>query len=181
MRGSFQIALLLAALPAACIFAQPTDRAAERAAARAAAAEARAARRANKANETALEKWNRMTQAERQRAMAKMPPERRRQLQQKLQQYRNLPPQEKQQLQDRYQAFSQLPPEQQNHARAVFRQFNSLPEDRRPMVRKEFEELRSMPPADQAARMNTESFRSRYTPAEQHMLQDLTRLFGSAR
>jgi hypothetical protein len=174
MRRSLHIACVLALLQVACIFAQRPDRAAERAA-------ARAARRASKGNETALEKWNRLSPAERQRALATMPPERRRRLQQKLQQYRNLPAQEKQQLQDRYQAFSQLPPDQQNHARAVFRQFNSLPEDRRPMVRKEFEELRSMRPAEQAAHMNTEAFRSRYTPAEQQMLQDLARLFGSPR
>jgi len=47
------------------------------------------------------------------------------------------------------------------------------------MVKREFEELRSMPEAQRNARMNSEAFRSRYTPGEQQMLHDLTRVFGS--
>ena len=93
---------------------------------------------------------------------------------------RDAPPQERQQLRDRYQAFSQLPPEQQTHARELFRQFNSLPEDRRPIVRREYEQLRSMPEAERNERMNSEAFRSRFNPAEQQMLQDLSRTFGKA-
>ena len=108
------------------------------------------------------------------------PPERRRELQQKLQQYRSLPPEQRQQLRDRYQAFSQLLPEQQSHARQLFRQFNSLPEDRRPIVRREYEQLRSMSEPERNAHMNSEAFRSRFNPAEQQMLQDLARTFGSS-
>ncbi len=128
-----------------------------------------------------LARWNRMTPEERREALAKLPPERRRELQQKLQEFRNLPPDQKQQLGERYRAFSQLPPEQQNHARELFRQFNSLPEDRRPIVKQEYEQLRSMPESERNARMNSEAFRSRYTPAEQQMLRDLSQTFGSPR
>jgi Protein of unknown function (DUF3106) len=167
----FLMAGLAALLPAAGVFAQ--DRPAEPRSAKRAAKE--------KANATPLERWSRMTPEERQRALAKLPPERRRELQQKLQQYRSLPPAERQQLREKYQAFSQLPPEQQNHARDLFRQFNSLPEDRRPIVRQEYEQLRSMPESERAARVNSEAFRSRFTPGEQQMLQDLARTFGSAR
>ncbi len=189
MRCSFAIACVIAFVPAAGAFAQtgqverPVQRRMEQ---RAAAREARAAKRAAAANDhakagdTPLEKWNRMTPEERQRALQKLPPERRRELQQKLQQFRNLPPAEKQQLRERYQAFSQLPPEQQTHARELFRQFNSLAEDRRPIVRREFEQLRSMPPSERDARMNSEPFRGRFTPSEQLMLQDLSRTFGSS-
>jgi len=141
----------------------------------------RAGKERPKAGETPLERWNRMTPEQRQRALAKLPPERRRELLRKLEQFRNLPPGERQQLRERYRAFSQLPPEQQARARELFRQFNSLPEDRRPVVRLEYEELRGMAPAEREDRMNSEAFRSRFTPAEQQMLQDLTRVFGSSR
>jgi hypothetical protein len=131
--------------------------------------------------QTPLERWNRMTPEERRQALAKLPPERRRELLQKLQQFRDLPPEQRQQLRERYQTFRQLPPEQQNHARNLFRQFNSLPEDRRPIVRQEYEQLRSMTEAERTARISSEAFRSRFTPAEQQMLQDLAHTFGNPR
>jgi hypothetical protein len=175
----FLMAGLAALLPAAGVFAQ--DRPAEPRSAKRAAKEKANAKEGLRQAPTPLERWSRMTPEERQRALAKLPPERRRELQQKLQQYRSLPPAERQQLREKYQAFSQLPPEQQNHARDLFRQFNSLPEDRRPIVRQEYEELRSMPESERAARVNSEAFRSRFTPGEQQMLQDLARTFGSPR
>jgi hypothetical protein len=132
-----------------------------------------------RATETPLDRWSRMTPEERQRALAKLTPQRRRELMRKLERFRSLPPEERQQLRERYRAFSQLPPEQQKRARELFRQFNSLPEDRRPVVRREYEELRSMPAAGRETRMNSEAFRSRFTAPEQQMLQDLTRVFGS--
>ena len=178
MRRLIAIAGFCAVLTEASLIAQRPDAVGERAAARAARHAALAKERA-KATDTPLEKWQRMTPEERQRALAKLSPERRRELQQKLQQFRDLPPEERQQLRERYRAFSQLPPEQQNHARELFRQFNSLPEDRRPMLKREYEELRAMPEPERNARMNSGAFRSRYTLAEQQMLHDLTQVFGN--
>jgi len=179
MLRSFPIAGLCAILLAGAVFAQRPEES-ERAARAGERAQKRAiAKERAKATDTPLEQWQRMTPQERQRALAKLTPERRRELQQKLQQFRNLPPEQRQQLRERYRAFSQLPPEQQNHARELFRQFNSLPEDRRPIVKREFEELRSMPESERRTRMNSEAFRNRYSPGEQQMLHDLARVFGS--
>jgi len=132
MRNVLLMAGLIALLPGGGVWAQ---RPPEAIPPRRAAQEKRRAEKAKEAP-TPLERWNRLTPEQRQRVLAQMRPERRREFQQKLQQYRSLPPDERQQLRDRYQAFSQLPPEQQNHARELFRQFNSLPEDRRPIVRR---------------------------------------------
>jgi hypothetical protein len=179
MRNVLLIAGLMALLSGGSVHAQraPEARPPKRA--------AQQQRRAEKANAeeapTPLERWNRLTPEQRQRVLAQMPPERRREFQQKLQQYRSLPPEERQQLRERYQTFSQLPPEQQNHARELFRQFNSLPEDRRPIVRQEYEQLRSMSESERSARLESDAFRSRFNPAEQQMLQDLARTFGSSR
>jgi hypothetical protein len=176
MRRFLLIAGLCALLPGAAVCAQ--ERPAEPKAPKPAA---KAKGKTNGEAPAPLERWNRMTPEERKQALAKLPPERRRELQQKLQQYRNLPPEQRQQLGERYKAFSQLPPEQQNRARELFRQFNSLPEDRRPVVKQEYEQLRAMPEAERNERMNSEAFRSRYTPAEQQMLRDLSQTFGSSR
>jgi hypothetical protein len=178
MRNALLIAGLIALLAGGSVWAQ---RPPEAILPRRAAQEGRRAEKAKARALTPLERWNRLTPEQRQRVLAHMPPERRREFQQKLQQYRNLPPEERQQLRDRYQAFSQLPPEQQNHARELFRQFNSLPEDRRPIVRQEYEQLRSMSESERSARIASEAFRSRFNSAEQQMLQDLAQTFGSSR
>src|SRR5271156_3738106 len=81
-----------------------------------------AAQKATKAQiqaETPVERWIRMSPAERQRALAKLPPERRQRIQERIRQYQQLSPEERQMLRQRYDRFSELPLEQQNHARAV--------------------------------------------------------------
>ena len=171
MRRIFAILCLFALVPANSVFAQ-----------RGMGREPGAGKRQKekKGKETPIERWNRMTPEERRRALGKLPPARRREIEEKLQKFRNLPPQERQQLSDRYQAFSQLPPEQQNRARTLFRQFNSLPPDRRPVVRQEFESLRSLPDSERRLRVNSSEFQTRFTASEQQMLRDLSQIFGSA-
>jgi len=83
MRRSVLIAGLCGFLAGGAVFAQRPETAAERAAAR--ANRAAIAKERAKATDTPLERWQRMTPEERQRALAKLPPERRRELQQKLQ------------------------------------------------------------------------------------------------
>ena len=181
MRHVLLIAGLMALAPGASVWAQRTPEPRPQKRAPKEKVKAENGKASVKAPPTPLERWNRMTPEQRQRMLAQMPPERRREFQQKLQQYRSLPPEERQQLRERYQTFSQLPPEQQNHARELFRQFNSLPEDRRPIVRQEYEQLRSRSESERSERMASEAFRSRFSPAEQQMLQDLARTFGSPR
>ena len=178
MRRLIAIACLLALVPATTVFAQ---RGMGRDGRNVPRAEPGAGKRQKekRGKDTPIERWNRMTPEERRRALEKLPPERRRDIEQKLQRFRNLPSQERQQLRDRYQAFSRLPPEEQNRARVLFRQFNSLPPDRRPVVRQEFEALRSMPESERRTRLNSSEFRTRFTASEQVMLQDLAQVFGS--
>src|SRR5579871_2067423 len=187
MRRFILIAGLCGLLPGAAVSADqrppkpPPARKAANAKAKAAAKAQEAREPESKEAPPALERWSRMTPEERGRALARLSPERRRELQQKLQEFRNLPPEQKQQLGERYRAFSQLPPDRQNHARELFRQFNSLPDDRRPLVKQEYEQLRAMPESEREVRMNSEAFRSRYSPSEQQMLRDLSQTFGSPR
>jgi hypothetical protein len=169
MRRSLTIACLIVWMSAAGVFAQRAVERSEERAAGAAAAEVRAARRAAareraKGTDTPLERWNRMTHEERQRALAELPTERRRELQQKLQQFRILPPGERQQLRERYQVFTQLPPQQQAHARDCS---GSSIRCRRIAVRwyavNMSSRARSMSEPERNARMNSEAFRTHST------------------
>src|ERR1700681_3600833 len=93
--------------------------------------------------ESPVERWIRMPPAERQRALAKLPPERRRQIQERIRQYQQLSPEERQMLRQRYDRFSELPPEKQNQARAL-------------AMKKKPQKLSSFPEAPPEKRMATE-------------------------
>jgi thioesterase domain-containing protein len=128
--------------------------------------------------ETPVERWIQMTPAERQRALAKLPPARRQRILERIRQYQQLSPEERQMLRQRYDRFSELPADQQNQARALFRQFRALPDDRRRVMQRELQQLRSMPESERQKRMATEDFRNRFSPSEKLMLQDLARAFN---
>jgi hypothetical protein len=133
-----------------------------------------------KAERTPLDRFNRMPPDERQKALAKLPPERRKKIEDQLNQYKSLTPEQRRDLRSRYQAFNQFPPEKQNQARRLFRQFGELPEQRQGVIRKEFENLRAMPEADRRARINSDEFRSKYNSHEQKFLSDLSGLLKPA-
>ncbi len=128
----------------------------------------------NPNREMMLERWSRMTPEERQRALEKLPPERRERIEQQLKRYQSLSPEERQRLRARMEAWDRLPPEERDQRRELFRRFSSLPDDRRPVVRREFNYLRNLPEADRQARIASEAFRSRYSADEQRLLREIT-------
>jgi Protein of unknown function (DUF3106) len=127
---------------------------------------------------TIVDKWNRMSPEERQKALAKLPPERRQKIEEQLNQYKNLTPEQRSQLRSRYEMFNQLPPEKQNQARGLFRQFGQMPPERQNLLRNEFETLRGMPEADRRARLNSDEFRNKYNSNEQKFLSNLSGLLS---
>jgi hypothetical protein len=58
--------------------------------------------------------------------------------------------------------------------RRQIRAVNQLPADRQRMVRAAFQRLRRLPENERQARLASEGFRNRFTPAEQQMLDDLS-------
>ena len=126
---------------------------------------------------TPVDRFNLMSPEERKRALEKLPPERRKRIEEQLNQYNHLTPEQRRQERLRYQAFNQqFPPDKQNQARRLFRQFGELPQERRGPLRKEFESLRGMPEADRRARINSDEFRSKYDSHERKILSDLSGL-----
>jgi len=124
--------------------------------------------------ENSIDRWNRMSPAERERQLAKLPPDRARMIRQRILRYNQMNPEEQQALRERYQTFSQLPPDKQEIVRGRLREFRTLPGARRPVVHGEVEQLRLMPEAQRQARMNGDEFRNRYSPQEQQIIRDLS-------
>jgi len=115
-----------------------------------------------------------MTPAERDKALAKLPPGQRDKIQQQLNRYNNLTPQQRGQLQK----FNQLPPEKQNLARRLFSQYNEFPKERQGTLIQEYENLRTMPEADRKTRLNSDEFRGKYDAREQKFLGGLSDLLS---
>jgi hypothetical protein len=133
---------------------------------------------AGKNRRTIIDRWNRMSPEEQQKALAKLPPDRRQKFEQQLNQYKNLTPEQRRDMRSRLQMFNQLPPEKQNQARRVWGQFGKLPQDRQPLLRNEFENLRAMPEAERSARINSDEFRNKYNANEQSVLRDFSGLLS---
>lgn len=125
---------------------------------------------------TVLDRLEKMTPEQRSRVLSKLPPERRKKVEEGLERFHQLPPSEQDQLRDRLERFGQLPPERQAAARRLFARFNQLPEERRQLLGEEFRVLRQMEDQDRRARINDDEFRSRFTLAEQQLLQDFSNL-----
>ncbi len=125
---------------------------------------------------TVLERLEKMTPEQRNRVLSKLPPERRKKVEEGLERFHQLPPSEQAQLRNRLERFDQLPPERQAAARRLFARFNQLPEDRRQLLGEEFRLLRNLDDPDRRARINSDEVRSRFTLAEQQLLQDFVGL-----
>jgi len=125
-----------------------------------------------------LERLNRMPAEDRQRLLEKLPPERKAVVEKRLQHYNSLPPETKERLHQEYEYFQQLPPEKQMRVRELFRSFKDLPEDRRGPVRGAYQRLRALPPDERKRRLESEQFRSRFSPSEYELLRNLSGLLS---
>jgi phage-related protein len=128
-----------------------------------------------------LEELNKMSPEEREKALANLSPERRKLIEARLERLQSLSPQQRQRLLRRLENFRQLPPERQESARRLFREFRDLPPERRRAVRVEMQSVRTLSEADRRSRMTSSEFRSRFSPAEQQMIRELSPLIPASR
>jgi hypothetical protein len=102
----------------------------------------------------ALERWENMTPQQRERALAKLTPERRTQVEERLRRLEQLPVAERQQLRERYQEFQRLPRERQD------------------ALRLELQALRTMRPLMRQRRIASALFQRQYSQDEQRILRE---------
>ena len=121
-------------------------------------------------HEAPLEVFERMTPEERERALATLKPERRKQIQQKLKVYDQLTPAQKNQLD----WFNHLTPERQEAFRKVYKKFVNEPPERQQTMRDEISRLSAMPRTDREARMSSPDFQSRFSKNEQQILGQMS-------
>ena len=100
-----------------------------------------------------LERFQKMSPEDREKALSKLPPERRARVEQQL---ANL---------------DKLTPEQRARRIERLKTLQSLPPERREAVQQEIQDLRSLPPRLRAARLNGDDMKM-FSPTEQRLIRD---------
>ena len=101
-----------------------------------------------------VERLERMSPAQRREELAKLPAERRQQMEQRLERLHKMTPEERAALNRRYE------------------QFQHLPADRREAVRAEIQHLRELPEAERKARLNSKEVQKNFSSHEQKLLHE---------
>ena len=105
-----------------------------------------------------------------------LPPQRQEQLQNRLQRFNSMPQQQQDRMLRRMEIWEHLTPEQKQQARQLHNQMQELPPDRRQAVRNAVQSLRAMPPEARQRMINSDAYRSRFSPQELDMLNNASRM-----
>lgn len=132
-----------------------------------------------KAQPNSFDRLRALPPEQRRLLLHRLPPDRRKQAEDRLERLERLSPAEQQELSRRYQFFQQLPPERQEEARRLYRDLNALPPRRNASVRHQIDQFRAMSSAERAACFQTREFKSNYTRKERTLLQDYVSLLES--
>lgn len=116
----------------------------------------------------------RMTPEQRERALEKLPPERQNRIRRQLQRFDNLSSDDQAAVLKRYERFSQLSPEKQNLVRRQMQSLNQLPPRRRQAIARELQNMGSLSESERRNLLNSDDFKSKYSPEEQKMIGDLS-------
>lgn len=119
-----------------------------------------------------VDRLNQMTPEQRRKVLDRMPPERRKLLEDRIVKYNNIAPEVRERVRKDYEYFQQLSPEKQDTARQVMRDIAALPPDRRPMVRGAIGNLRKQTAELQETRLNSRGFQQRFSEAERKLIRE---------
>jgi len=128
---------------------------------------------------TPLDWWNQTSPEQRERALAKLSPERQRTIRERIDHFNSLPQEEQSRLRARYQLFSHLSPEKQDLVRRQMRRFSQVAPDRKRVLARELQRLRRMPAKERRARFDSEEYRGSYSDDERQMMRDLSENYPS--
>jgi hypothetical protein len=99
-----------------------------------------------------LDRFSKMSPQDREKALAKLPPQRRAVFEQRLARY------------------EQMTPEQREKVRQRVEEMESLPKDRQNAVKQEIQRLQALPFAQRKKAVESEAFKQRFSPDEQRLV-----------
>jgi len=121
-----------------------------------------------------LSKLLKLSPDQRTKALSSLPPARRTQIEKRLNDIQKMPAPEQANALEHLRRMQSLPSQKQQQVRASLRKLAELPQPRQGMVRRQIKQMRALSDVDRRALMNTEEFRSKFTPAEQQMVEDIS-------
>jgi hypothetical protein len=121
-----------------------------------------------------VERLMAMPPEKREQVLEKLPPQQQANLRERLDRFDKLPAAERARLNQMWSTFNSLPPEKQAIVTRQMQAFNNLPEARREDLRPVLQRLRVMPEDKRNALLNSEAFKSRFSPSELQMLSDIS-------
>ena len=113
------------------------------------------------------------TPEQRERALAKLPPERQAQIRKQLEWFDGLPKDQQDAQIRRLELFERLPPDQKVIVRLQMQALAKLPPARRQAIQRALVNLQSLPRNQRAVRMNNPAFKDRFSPEEMNIIEDL--------
>jgi hypothetical protein len=113
----------------------------------------------------------------REQMLERLPPQQQVRLRQALENFDKLSPAERSRQLGILNMYANLPPERQVALTRQIQLFNHLPDDRIAVVRPELVNLHRMPESARSDRIASEEFKSKFTPAEQQMLAEISPYF----
>ncbi|MFN0100593.1 MAG: DUF3106 domain-containing protein [Bryobacteraceae bacterium] len=121
-----------------------------------------------------VERFSRLSSAERREALGKLPPERRRMMERRLEQWANTPPDQRRRLEGSYARFQEMTPEKQQEVRQLFRRFSeTFPPDRRPTAHNAIRRLRKADPEERKKFLESRRFQDSFSEDERKLIEQM--------
>ena len=121
-----------------------------------------------------VERLMAMPPEKREQVLERLPPKQQANLRERLDRFDKLPAAERARLNQMWNTFNSLPPEKQESVTRQMQAFNGLPDARRQELRPVLQRLRTMPAERRTKLLNSEDFKSRFSPAELEMLTEIS-------
>ena len=129
-----------------------------------------------KPEETPIDEFQKMSPEQREKSLAKLPPDRAAKIRKQLDVLDKMTPEQRAAVREQLALFRQLPPEKQQALRKAFDTFSKEPADRQQAMRAELNQLRAMPQGDRQARIASPEVKSRFNKREQKILAEMSSL-----
>lgn len=151
------------------------EKQAQRQAAKAQVQEAnQSARAAQQAlNAPVLMRLLQMSPDEREAALSRLPPDRRKQIEEKLENFSKRPAEQQARVLDQQKRLTALPPERQAVARQALTEYQAIDGPRKVVIAAQLARLNAMTPEQRAVLMNRPAFRGRFSDTEIQMMNNL--------
>lgn len=113
-----------------------------------------------------------MPPGDREKALAKLPPDRQEKIRQQLQRYDQMPPERKAQLQRLW----QLPQDKQQKVRQSMRAFGDQAQERRQAMRGQLQQLQTMSGEQRKKYFKSPEFKAQYSHDEQEIMKNMSEI-----